>query len=484
MALIVFNFFNLNATNWREAAKSDLNFIYNTLKEDHPGYYNPKDSEFCDLLENSYRKSCDKLYEVSSFYDYAKLMCFFINKFEDVHLKVVLNYEKHLVEWPGFIVKYLNGGFFIFDVDDNCSPKKLLSWNGFSPEKYLKDFVIPDKEGGSELPRIGNPDIFASKVLSAPYMGIWDYNPWVEKPSYCIVENNGKKETINLEWQTIKRKKLMQKITFTLWGKRNSINTKKIDPKKVWISLPTFAPQSSDECNAIKNIVNEMKSIKNAELIIFDLRGNRGGNLQWGIDILHTLFGPEYYHSQINKTFEKIDKGVFWRASRNNLNSIKKSFISCLEQKVSSSMIDWFKKVVNGIESAIKHNKNYYFEEKQTFFVNQFSSHQALVNPVRAKIVVITDSLNASASLSFMDLLKILTPIFQIGWPTSADTNYSEIQVQNFPSGLGSIYFPMKYYINRMRLPNTPYNPDYLWPCEIKNITPSNKEFLKIIDKI
>ncbi|ABE04457.1 hypothetical protein [Rickettsia bellii] len=99
--------------------------------------------------------------------------------------------------------------------------------------------------------------------------------------------------------------------------------------------------------------------------------------------------------------------------------------------------------------------------------------YTSLLNPVKAKIIVIIDEKNVSSTLDFIDELKIMTQnIILIGKTTKADRLYMELRTVELPSKLGIFSFPIKVYRNRNRGDNIPYIPDF-------EIDPKNTAKLK-----
>lgn len=93
------------------------------------------------------------------------------------------------------------------------------------------------------------------------------------------------------------------------------------------------------------------------------------------------------------------------------------------------------------------------------------------------KVIVITDSVNVSAALDFIDELKLMTKeVMLIGQKTKADRVYMEVRSLPLPSGAGIFSFPIKVYRNRPRLDNEPYYPN----IEFKDIhnTPALQGFI------
>jgi hypothetical protein len=119
-------------------------------------------------------------------------------------------------------------------------------------------------------------------------------------------------------------------------------------------------------------------------------------------------------------------------------------------------------KIINGMKQSLEEKNPFYREEE----ISQKSQSKIKpLNPVKAKIIVIIDSLNVSAALDFIDELKMMTPsVILIGKATRADRFYMEVRTINLPSGTGTFSFPIKVYRNRSRGDNIPYMPDY--ECE------------------
>jgi predicted mannosyl-3-phosphoglycerate phosphatase (HAD superfamily) len=80
------------------------------------------------------------------------------------------------------------------------------------------------------------------------------------------------------------------------------------------------------------------------------------------------------------------------------------------------------------------------------------------VQKLGLKVIIITESVNVSAALDFIDELKIMTKnVILIGQKTKADRLYMEVRSVNLPSETGQFIFPIKVYRNRMRGDNKPY---------------------------
>jgi hypothetical protein len=102
-------------------------------------------------------------------------------------------------------------------------------------------------------------------------------------------------------------------------------------------------------------------------------------------------------------------------------------------------------------------------------------------NPLRARVVVITDTYCASSCLTFLDELFALGPVLHVGLPTSVDTAYLECRDVVLPSSLVTLHFPIKVFRNRNRKPNQAYVPQ-IYVDDIYNHDELRKAIFSSVD--
>ncbi len=86
-----------------------------------------------------------------------------------------------------------------------------------------------------------------------------------------------------------------------------------------WITLPTFDLNSEQEKD-FGDLVKQLLDLQTKQYIVFDLRGNQGGNSNYGSQIINALFGNEY--AEQKKCLHNKKVFVDWRASQGNLSHI------------------------------------------------------------------------------------------------------------------------------------------------------------------
>jgi hypothetical protein len=253
----------------------------------------------------------------------------------------------------------------------------------------------------------------------------------------------------------------------------HDITIKNFTDNTVLITIPTFDP-NSEQKKQFKKLTDQLPTLRNKETIIFDVRGNTGGNSAWATHIIEALFGEYFAKKKIRQKEQKIF--IDWRASKENTDyqcSIAKEICEDFGEKSAAALEG--KSICNGMQKSL--------QQKEIFFrqYDQQEDQEKIPNQedqCSAKIVVLIDKACFSATLHFIDDLKALGHALSlVGKTTGADALYIDVRVVNLPSGFGRIQFPMKVYRNRPRGNNEPYRPDIEYPGDMTN-TPALEQWL------
>lgn len=231
-----------------------------------------------------------------------------------------------------------------------------------------------------------------------------------------------------------------------------------------WIAIPTFAP-SKNQLDSLQEIIRVLPQLRQG-VVIFDLRGNGGGDSSWGSEILKALFGAEYS----NHCLVQKDRDVYveWRASPGNLKHVER-FVPMFREQFQEGhpAIEWAETTYQGMKKAVACGDPYYSEPKTP---RNTSSSVGTGNLFKGKVMAIVDRGCGSACLDFLDGLKAVQPnVILIGEPTGADSVYMELRTVQLPSSKGTVGFPIKVYRNRSRGHNVPYLPDVKYNGDLKD---------------
>lgn len=217
----------------------------------------------------------------------------------------------------------------------------------------------------------------------------------------------------------------------------------------LWVRLPTFYVHKQN-ITSFQRVITRLSRRQSASHIIFDLRGNQGGNSDFGSRIINAVFGTSYASQKRCEANKEVM--VSWRVSQENLNHIVK-----LHQQYPDQV--WLLNVSKGLANAQKRGQALYQEYP---FSSCGAAKRGRTTPNNHfKTFIVIDSVNVSAALDFIDEVKMMTAnVVLIGQQTKADRTYMEVRTQPLPSAKGHMFFPIKVYHHRPRRDKQAYKPD------------------------
>ena len=209
-----------------------------------------------------------------------------------------------------------------------------------------------------------------------------------------------------------------------------------------FVSLPNMNATGKDEFFA--ELEARRDALRQARLLVLDVRGNSGGSSAVGERALSILFGQDL----VGRISESFDWTVDWRASPGNAEELRR------QARADDGDLP------REIDAAIGRGDD---------FVRRSGSPvrlrgRAPLTPFRGDVFLLTDGACASACLDFADIARRLPRVMHVGQPTSGDAIYIDNRQQPLPSGLAALSFGMKVYRNRVRGHNQWYAPALQWP--------------------
>jgi len=221
-----------------------------------------------------------------------------------------------------------------------------------------------------------------------------------------------------------------------------------------WIRIPNFRP-SDDEIGDVKRLIQSLPELR-GQNVVFDLRGNSGGNSKWGEEILEALFGEGYAKKQLANS--RLNESKQWRVSQENVDYVK-SLIPFITKQFGEthSIVSAIEDIHAGMQKALSLKECYYSEPQELFPANSETAN----NLFNGHAMAVIDSSCGSSCLVFLDGLRAMEAnVLFFGETTSADTVYIELRRVDLPSKKGRMGFPIKMCTNRLRGHNVPYTPD------------------------
>jgi hypothetical protein len=195
--------------------------------------------------------------------------------------------------------------------------------------------------------------------------------------------------------------------------------------------------------------------IHNARRVVLDVRGNHGGSSHWSQRIAELLWGAGRVEAVAPQP-----KAIDWRASRGNIDYLKSAgALARTDAHVDQRLLTEFDSTIAGMEAAAARAQPFWHDVPMDGRHPGAGLHSATHTPL-PPVYVLTDAACGSACLDAVDLWKALGAI-QVGQETAADTFYMDIRRVSLPSGMSSLWFPMKVFRDRPRGWNVPQTPAF-----------------------
>lgn len=432
----------VDQVKWSERARSDVEWIYSTLEENYPGFVLP-DSSFKGKFANS-RKAClDLAKQVDDFNSYYMLVRLATNVLGEPHLRVAPKSSQVLakihVRWPGFWIAFPGPTI----VNDGW---KIESCDGHSVSSLLRQSVFP---------YFGNDNGNSGEIQWGMRLFL-DYQiPWLSTLAACQLSRNGESKNISLEWKEISFIDWSKKLSELQYGPRPKLEAVRKTAKTYWIRLPTFMP-NDEEAATLKKILSS-GDFQSSQNIVFDLRGNTGGDSRWIDPLISAALSPTE-KAKYFRASKKLDlMTIQYRASPLNMERIKSIAID----PTNGTSDEELTKLASEMKTALT--------EGRDIVTEQFAERPVtrIVPSVRTtkKFYAITDGWCFSSCLVMLDKLNLIFNMTQLGWPTDSDTGYLQINQVDLPpvpelgGSVLQLTYPMARFDRRFRRDNIPYIP-------------------------
>ena len=477
LALFVMQSKAIENSIWSTVAQQDLAHIYQTVKQNHPGYLDKENPYFKDWLEQGYVKGQQAATTADSLEDVMSILKTYVAGFADGHFSIWFDYQPVYKKWAGLIIAKQGGDYRVIFSDENWSqplPPKLstlVSCDGRVVEKIMAEDILKSRFSNLTLnyPKVR----YASRLLVDDGIG--------ERQHFksCQFKVNNIKQSVVMKWQNISATALALK-TQKQFASSRQYSIEEFSNDKYWVSLPKFYPNEQEQ-KKLEKVINSIKKVNDtASLVVLDVRGNGGGNSQWGVEVAKALYG-EHFIESFQKAFPDTSYAL-WRASQGNHHYMETQILPLVEKQFGkeSDTFELFSGVANHMKQAIS-NKIDFVRQNEEIVTKKTKILFNMKNPIAANVVLLTDSSCGSACLDFADLMLKLPNVVHMGQETGADTVYMDIRTLDLPSGLGQYSLAQKVYRDRLRKHNESYVPEYQYKGDISNTPPVNSWLQAII---
>jgi hypothetical protein len=455
-------------SQWSEAAVDDLHFIRATLRENHPGPVDRKNPDFRNWLVRGFQESLLLAERARSYAGYYFAIQKYVVGFQDGHLAALAEdpFDPNVKlkrQWPGFVIG-LDHGLFKVVESPTGSPAEgavLESCDGRSARALVDEIIRPYFPLWS---------IRGSQFESAPFLLIDEGNPFVRRPEVCTLRWGSRKHEVRLNWMPISNNELASRIGAAAQTVTATTGIRPFGTHGWWVRLASFDVNTDTSSQPLLKVISSLEAdpvrFRDADILVFDVRGNRGGNSAFGRRIAAALWGDPFVNSVPTAT------AVDWRVSQLNLKQLEQSNLPAIEKQfgMDDPETKSYAKFVDNYRAALNNGALVYHEPIP-------KPEKSPPIPMRARVFLLTDGWCHSACLDFADIVLGAPGVTQVGAETSADTVYIDNTAELLPSGEGWLGWSTKVYRGRPRGYNQGYAPKYLWNGRM-NDTPAIEKWI------
>lgn len=437
---------------WRAAAESDLEALRTLIREDTPAALDAENPQMQRWYDRGYREARNRLRRVNDQASYYYLLLGYVTGFRDPHLSLGAQMRLAPASWPGFVTTADGDNVVVFSREEEPTAPaigaRLISCDGRTPAAFRARNIYPFSL---------NPGLAGDRRRSAARIFMDRHNPFGPAPRRCVFEENGARRTFTLNWREVPEgDSYWNQYNLASLGPGASFDITTPAEGITWIGVPTLDNGAGEQLQAlIDRITSEAPAMRAGRAIVIDVRGNGGGNSEWGVRIARALWGDDIINSIPG---DDRSGAVDWRASTGNRDYIAE-FTPELAQQfgADSDIVQWAHRAHDGIDAAITRG-DAFWRDRDPGDTGEIAASGGYAqqrptgpSPIPARVYVLSNGVCASACLDFADIILHIPGVQLIGADTSGDGLMMEIRTAMLPSGLVQVGLPMKVYRGRGR---------------------------------
>lgn len=431
-------------SKYKLIASKALNSARAIIASSHPGYIDLQNHGFIAVENESYNTALDLIQNVDSRSDAFAVLKVYVNSFQDGHLQAFDPSAASDLKWAGWLVEKKGQSYVIKHAAKSLDLQigsVIQSCNGKSIENYLTENLSRYIDQRLTLGS-ARSDLVKSLTITSPSVPIIG-----EFERVCeIISPQGRREVVKIEWRAA-----TDELYSLLTQPSRSFGFEMKEKGLLWIRASDFSISNASS-QKMEKVLNDLVLIDQAKAIVFDTRGNQGGDSAIGDRILRAIFGSKYVDDLRRSNQQEYAE---WRVSDFAIQALKERdvwFASSLGQESQEFRMNTR---LLGLMRDAKKKKIKWVRQpddiKETFYVKKA--------PLQSKVFLITDERCTSACLDFVDVIKKIPDVQHIGQPTSGDTNYIDVGTADVDGGF-KIWVPLKVWRNRVRGSNMFYVPN------------------------
>ena len=428
-----------SASAWATLASSDLAAFCSDIRGVHPGMVDPLAPTFAKQVDTACEIAAERARSAVSYLDWMEIMQALVTRFRDGHTGIAFTVLPTQLRWPGFLIDGQGGRWVV------RRPSTSLGRSGDPPE------------GAELLGCDGQPAATFLEQRLDKRMVDWSKEPERIRQAFrafttyrldgpppakrCRFRRNGTTIDVPLEWQPISSVVLQPLLApYLRRGSPRPIDVSFAADRHAWIRFGDFKNETALKTLEAE-LIEKQALLRSSPYVVFDLRGNGGGNSTWGARFASILWGKDAVEGRrlAEQSSNPADHGKYWRRSRAAAAKMHAAADEYATQGKDFADIATFWRHLGDTIAASDHDGLY-----QDECCRPRPRPSVVPAPTYAgKVFVLTDAGCFSSGVVVMNTLKRMGAI-QIGEASGQNEIYGEsVGPFNLPSGLGWYRIPV-----------------------------------------
>lgn len=437
-------------TDWADTARRDLQFAADTIAARHAGVVDPQPS-VTEPLAAGLRLGLLDAATVRGEQDYLRLMARFFAGFGDPHTAV--NLRNKVRGWTGIVLDQVDGHYRVTWSEPGwptpLPPVGALArtCDGVYAGTYLQLKVAPYLAHGGEYS--DTPSSLARQAMFDSGLG------WT--PAQCVFAlPDGSLRRFVLPLRSVPDEVGQERLDAVGQYRKASakpVGVTVLAPGRYWVGMPDFNGARSGP--AFEAVYTRLAATPDAAWVVFDLRGNGGGDSSWGTRALSALYG-EAYAKQLTDA-DRLQKFVV--ADDTTVAFYEKIVASPAYAFMKTSMSGELAKVRAAIQAGAKMALVSGPAEAAAL---EPAPARTVPRPRGPRLAAVIDRNCFSSCMAFLLRLKATGDAVVLGESTIGYSPFGEISRFDLPSGRGVFYVPSALYKGTQAM-REPFVPDHVF---------------------
>lgn len=443
------------AAEWQAIARADLQATHALVLSAHPGSIDELNPGFSQWTEDGYRQAQQLIARVVSYDTAVAAVRFYVSGFLDGHF--AYRDEVHAgqpIITSGWRVQETDGNYVVTGTMKNWpaplppAGARLLQCDGRTPDKIIEQDIAPYSDR-RDLPYVRTrlASLLGDLLLAGTEL------------KHCQFDTGAGKLA---DYQLVYRSAGFDEVLGMRAARQPSpaANRYAFLDGVLWIGAHNFSLQpGSAQGQELEAMLKALPKLTGVRQIVFDTRGNNGGDSAIGQRILDAATGGLDFD---RTNMERLPRSYAqWRVSdvsiakmTEHADDASRLYGAQSPQRMEhSAFLDRLRHARSAGHSWVRQ------EGEPVLTRSAIAARNGKLRSFGGRIALVTDSGCASACLDFADLVRSVPGALHLGQTTSADTVYMDIGFARLPSG-NRLIVPTKVWRNRVRGNNEVLTPD------------------------